>query len=110
MQKTIVPEPETVLSDLSGLLGILRSALEYGAGRARDYLGISPDPWLAAHITRFHAKTYLQSAGIATAELAFSGLFVSDGRYPVRILKADHEDLPTPGPSEPKQDFYAQES
>jgi hypothetical protein len=119
-----IPSPEAALSDLSRLLPIVYSALEYGTYKAREFFDQQEDhtidPYLAAHLVRFHALAEIRRAGHNASEedddfdlgnVPNSGILISYGRYNIRILKSTKEgELPAPGHSISRQSFYHQMS
>jgi hypothetical protein len=110
------PEVEEVLEDLRRELALLRESIEAGTQTAREFFeerGWEVDRVLAPHIVRSVVKRVLEATGHRVEEmesesLANNGLLYHCGRYSVRILKAQDGDLPAPGPSERRQDFFNQ--
>jgi len=114
-----IPSPEVVLEELSPILPSISEALEKGTEIAKSYFEKkkqSIDPYLAAMLTRWHAKIYLEKEHIEVSEddnykmeeIANIGLFLKFGNFRIRILKSQNDELPTPGTSKTRQDFYQQ--
>jgi hypothetical protein len=102
-----IPEPESALAQLNGVTNVAWIALEYGLSKTREYFeqeGTEIDPWLAANITRYHARIYLEAhqldADYERVELLNCGLRVvavrEHSRFDVWIRKADDGELPVP--------------
>lgn len=116
----IVPTPEQILAKLSPLLPLLFQAIESSIVRTRDFFDNGNagkvDLALAPNLVRFYAKQYFKEKGqeveanevVGMDPLANNGLLLRFGKYCIRILKSDHGDLPTPGHSRTKQNFYQQ--
>jgi hypothetical protein len=115
---TSTPDPDQVRSELRDVTDVVWMALEVGISRAREYfdeLGVENDPHLAAHITRYHAKLFLeehqQHAEYERRELSNSGLSLLVQRaercYDLRVRKSDDGELPVPQ-SAAMQSFYYQ--
>jgi hypothetical protein len=114
------PAPEEAVFLLRELMPIWPSivrALEAGTIASREYfdtLQRPVDPFLFPNIVRYHAAEYLREVALAEGvdyefeTLPNNGLKVCFGPYRLRILKADHGDLPVPGHSRSKQFFYQQ--
>lgn len=125
-ENTKMPGADDVLRELALVLGLITEALNYGAFKATGYFQQEDkgkiDRSLAAHLLRFHAKKYLQARGQTVFEeesvpgdnhldfqnVANSGLFLHCGRYHIRIRKAEDGDIPAPGQSLSRQQFYQQ--
>lgn len=116
MNTPIIPAAPETLESLNPLLTVVFEALESGTLHAREYFeqqGDQPvEPYLYAHLVRYRAKQHLETHGHAvqftTDDIAYSGLQVCFDRYRVRILKADQGDVPAPGISNRRQQFWAQ--
>jgi hypothetical protein len=113
-----IPEPETTREYLNGVLDAVWIALEYGLLKTREYFdqeGTEIDPWLAANITRYHARIYLEAHQLDTdyerIDLLNCGLRVvavrEHYRFDLWIRKADDGELPVPK-SDSMQAFYYQ--
>ena len=61
-----------------------------------------------SHLVRLHVKSGLVGYGFDCRDIPNTGIFFTYGRYPIRILKADEGELPVPGHSRKRQDFYGQ--
>jgi hypothetical protein len=126
MPKTQLPEPKEILRLYTPLLRMLVAALIQGSKHARayaDWQDESVDRTLAPALVRKEAKrflsrrTYSDSATQVTDEelefeaeyLANLGVAVAvDGLW-IKLLKSDNGSLPVPGPSQKRQQFYAQQ-
>jgi len=123
MVTPIIPDPDTVLAELTELRPLIYEALEVGTQAGRDHFaatGAPFDPWLFAHLTRFYAKQHLIRNGYpiddedrhSLEQVAYSGLWLrfqaKDRIYQIRILKSALGDLPSPGSSKVKQNYYQQ--
>src|SRR3989442_13702526 len=112
MTTRVMPDPETVLSELAELRPLIYEALEVGTQAGREHFattGAPFDPWLFAHLSRFYAKQHLIRNGYPTDDeerhnlekVAYSGLWlrfqVKNRIYQIRILKSALGDLPSPG-------------
>ena len=103
---------------LNGVLDAVWIALEHGLLKTREYFdqeGTEIDPWLAANITRYHARIYLEAhqlnADYERIDLLNCGLRVlavrEQYRFDLWIRKADDGELPVPK-SDSMQAFYYQ--
>ena len=122
----MVPTPEQVFEDLSSVLPHVYSALDRGTYKALEYLENenkrgrvgTDDRCLASSIVRYHAKIELVNLGELVGDdeevdsvLKYApniGLHISHGRYNIRILKSDNGNLPVPGQSLKRRNFYQQ--
>jgi hypothetical protein len=127
MHVRVAPPPEQILAELSSILPHLQHSLEAGTAKAhliwqQHYEGEEMDPWLYSNITRHGAKKELALAGVFadydTDQLPFSGLSLhtprpsENGMLHIRIWKhggADWSELPPPGTSGARLDFFSQE-
>jgi hypothetical protein len=113
-----IPEPDEVLRDLSHLLTITYSALDYGTYQSlsffenhKDEADKRIDPFLGPHLVRFYAKKALikdSNGYFRTENIANSGLFIYNEKYNLRIKKSDRGKLPAPGHSISRQQYYRQ--
>lgn len=122
MSSLNVPSPEEVQQNLELILPIIHTALEHGTLKAREFFehedkDKNVDRYLAPNLVRWWAKKYLHGAGLQVTEeqaefdlqqLPNNGLCLSFGRYRIRILKSDDGELPVPGNSVRRQNFYHQ--
>lgn len=113
-----LPDPELTRDSLMDVTTVLWTALEHGLTKTREYFdqeGTQIDPWLAANITRYHARLYLeaQQAGgnYQRVDLLNCGLrleVVRDGQaFDLWVRKSDDGDLPVPQ-SDSMKSFYHQ--
>ena len=120
-----IPEPiaenisaEQISNDIKELIFKVHVALEDAPRLAKLFFekqNQDIDPFLVNDIIRYYVKRYLLDLDFDVTEsykvddLANNGLSVRYNGYHVRILKADHGDLPIPGVSETKKLFYNQQ-
>lgn len=108
-----------ILAHLAPIVQLLHEAAEHGTNEAAAFFdGLTlreaekRDPYLFAHLVRFHVGQYLsqrgQDAAIDTHWLANSGVAFRFGWIDVRFLKSAYGQLPAPGPSMTKRRFYNQ--
>lgn len=110
------------MKELAPLFPLVQGSLEYGTYRAREFFKQHEtealkkiDPYLASTIVRFYARDYLRSAegqGESLANLpsiANIGLHIKYGSYQVKILKSSDGDIPVPGHSKSRRDYYDQQ-
>ena len=109
MEKTYIPSPEVVSSDLSSFFPLFFVGLESSAQKAREYFPEEiKDHSLFSHLVRFEVKEYLKGAGFDCAERANTGVYFTVGKYPIIMLKADDGGIPIPRESAYKQAYYQQ--
>ena len=101
-------DPQDVADDLASFLALCWKALEYGADSAVRFFVAEKrnvdDQGLAAHLTRYAAKRYLENhnthADFEQEDLPFSGLLVyvvtASRRYVIRIRRSADGTLPMP--------------
>jgi hypothetical protein len=71
------------------------------------------DPFLAPALVRYYAMQFIDEKqaeveGLTRKPLANNGLCVRYNSREIRVLKSDDGDVPVPGPSQKRQDFYQQ--
>ena len=108
------------------LLIVIHQAFEEAVPKAKDFFELqekSIDRYLFPNIVRYYLKELLQSAGFSIEmdedeeslieyqfqRLVNNGLSGTFNWFRFRILKTDHGELPVPGPSKPKQQYYNQQ-
>jgi hypothetical protein len=118
--------PEAVHKELRPLLDVLYDVFEKAVAKTISYLQgtmlelhgtaneCPPDPYVFSQLVRFHASELLDSQrasdlGFLLRRLPNSGIFLEYRGYQIRVWKADEGQLPAPGNSQAKQDFYQQE-
>lgn len=112
-----VPNPEDTRDLLQGVTNIMWTALEVGLIKAREYFdqeGTEIDPWLAANITRYHAKIHLEAHELDGAfdrtDLLNCGLRVFAVRngqaFDIWIRKSDDGEMPVPQSQTMKNFFH----
>lgn len=111
--------PDQVVDDLGPLVPHMYRAIEAGVQEAllfHEGNGTSLDPYLFPSIVRWRTRLTLLAANVEVAEeqvevdsgLPNNGILMTAGPYTIRLLKADHGEVPAPGVSRPRQDFWAQ--
>ena len=110
--KTVnLPSRDIVRADVDPLLPVLRQLLDAAAGKAREYPQENlqrRDLCFMSHLVRLHVKSGLVGLSFDCRDIPNTGIFFTYGKYPIRILKADEGELPVPGQSRKRQDFYGQ--
>jgi hypothetical protein len=112
-------DKDRILVEIGPIVALLTSALEYATAEATSFFaGLtlreaeSRDPYLFAHLVRFHAGEFLIARGhdspIDKHWLANSGVAFQVSWVDVRVLKSSFRGLPAPGPSMTKRRFYRQ--
>ena len=105
------PSHDIVRADVDPLLPVLRQLLDDAAGKAREYPQENlqrRDLCFMSHLVRLHVKSELVGLSFDCRNIPNTGIFFTYGRYPIRVLKADEGELPVPGKSRKRQDFYGQ--
>ena len=116
MTFTRIPGPQQTLDDLKWLHPEIFRSLEYGVLKAKEYFEVESmekEQSIFSAIVRLHARAYLRNRGIDTMDverITLCGLSLRVPQYAIKIWKTEDEDLPTPGSSGPKQEFYYQPS
>jgi hypothetical protein len=111
---TIDPaNPESFRSYLATALRATKLALDDGVSWAETVLHDRPfDPWLWAHLVRYHAKGRLGEPAIRdwslTLGVAHSGIEITRGPLTLRVLKSLRDAPPNPGHSGSRRAFYQQ--
>ncbi len=119
-----VPDPETVLRELSQLLPIVYSALHYGIFKTKEFFDQQEkdeqrivNRFLAPNLVRYYTIQALEQKGQVVApdtdsldlkNVPNNGICFSYEKYDIRILKSYNGDLPIPGHSKTRQEFYHQ--
>jgi len=113
------PDEEKVYAELASFFALCWQAIEHGVGVAVAHFSSKKrevdDGGLAAHLTRYHAKDFLDAHNadveFEREELSFSGLLVmlvrNDRRYVLRIRRSSDGSLPFPE-TETLRAFYKQ--
>ena len=105
------PSRDIVRADVGPLLPVLRQLLDDAAGKARGYPQENlqrRDLCFMSHLVRLHVKFGLGGLSFDCRDIPNTGIFFTYDKYPIRILKADEGELPVPGQSRKRQDFYGQ--
>jgi hypothetical protein len=109
-----IPSPEKTLADLSWLHPELYRAFEHGVYKGKTHFEGESLDWDASAfstIVRLHAKSYLKTKNLDAVEIEqvnLSGLSLRVPKYQIKMWKSEGSDLPVPGASEPKHEFYQQ--
>lgn len=119
-----IPGSEETLFELRGLLAIIWSAIDSATTEAREFFDSREkniDRCLAPCLVRYHTKLFLTKEGQDVEEeemveaddydlvnVPNNGLYLEYGKYRIRILKSDSGELPAPGISKKRQDFWSQ--
>jgi hypothetical protein len=109
-----IPSPEKTLADLNWLHPEIFRAFEHGVYKGKTHFegeGLEWDASAFSTIVRLHAKSYLKTKNLEAVEIEqvnLSGLSLRVPKYQIKMWKAEGSDLPVPGASEPKQEFYQQ--
>jgi hypothetical protein len=109
-----IPTPEKTLADLSWLHPEIYRAFEHGVYKGKTHFDSENLEWDASAfstIVRLHAKSYLKTKNLDAVEIEhvnLSGLSLRVPKYQIKMWKSEGSDLPVPGDSEPKQEFYQQ--
>jgi len=109
-----IPSPEKTLADLSWLHPEIYHAFEHGVFKGKTHFeteGLEWDASAFSTIVRLHAKAYLKTKNLEPVEIEhvnLSGLSLRVPKYQIKMWKSEGSDLPVPGDSEPKQEFYQQ--
>jgi len=109
-----IPSPENTLADLSWLHPEIYRAFEHGVYKGKTHFESESLDWDASAfstIVRLHAKAYLKTKNLDAVEIEqvnLSGLSLRVPKYQIKMWKSEGSDLPVPGASEPKQEFYQQ--
>lgn len=104
-----------VLSDISPILPYIYSALERAIADSTAFFpqAAAVDPFLFPNLVRYYAHKYLEGApqeidGFLIERLSNNGIFFSFGAYRIRVWKADEGQLPAPGNSDRRLEFFEQ--
>ena len=111
------PDPDATLARLQPLLNLLYQALDTSIQDAKAYFDArneTVDPWLFPDQVRYGVKRLLAKHGHTAEEeeqleqvhLPNNGLMLHVGNDRIRILKADGGDIPAPGPSLRRLEYF----
>ena len=119
-----VPDPQTVLRELSLLLPVVYSALHHGIFKTKEFFDQQQkeeqkivNRFLAPNLVRYYTIQALEQKGQVVASdtdsldlktVPNNGICFSYEKYDIRILKSYNGDLPVPGHSKSRQEFYHQ--
>lgn len=109
-----IPGPDETIADLATLLPKIYGALEHGVYEAREHFetkSLSGEASAFSTLVRLHAKDYLVREGLDAVEVQdvnLCGLSLQLPKHWIKIWKSEDENLPAPGTSSPKRDFYQQ--
>ncbi|MGH9376871.1 MAG: hypothetical protein ACRD1J_12025 [Terriglobia bacterium] len=114
MDLPAIPGPDETIADLSGLHPEIHRAFEHGVFKAKNHFEVEAldyDPSAFSTLVRLHAKEYFKRKGLDAVEIEdvnLCGLSLRLPKYVIKMWKSDNSELPVPGRSEPKQEFYQQ--
>lgn len=116
MKARDIPPMQKALADLSAYFPTFYDVFESGFDRAKSHFqeyDAAYDPWLHAHLIRFHAKQLFIQRGMDTEEyqpenLANSGLQLFLEGWFLRMRKSANGDVPPPGRSRAQHCYYQQ--
>jgi|ERR1044071_1894908 hypothetical protein len=104
-----------VLSDINPIVPYVYGALERAIADSTAFFpqGDSVDPFLFPNLVRYYAHRYLKGApeeidGFLIERLSNNGIFFVFGAYRIRVWKADEGQLPAPGNSDRRLEFFEQ--
>ena len=104
-----------VLADINPIVPSVYSALERAIADSTTFFpqGEAVDPFLFPNLVRYYAHKYLEGApkeidGFLVERLSNNGLFFTFGAYHLRVWKADEGQLPAPGNSDRRLEFFEQ--
>jgi len=112
--ETIDPsDPGTFRAYLADALKATKLALDDGVSWAEAVLHDRQfDPWLWAHMVRYHARGRLNEPAVRdwtlTPGIAHSGIEITKGPLSLRVLKSLRDGPPNPGHSSSRRAFYQQ--
>jgi hypothetical protein len=120
-------DPNYVMRNLINLFPLVYTALDYGVMNTKDFFGkqenqredMAIDPYLAPNLVRYHAINYLRKVGqdvdydslgnsYNIEKIPNNGIHINHGQYQIKILKSNNGDLPVPGQSKSRRDYYCQ--
>ncbi len=110
-----IPDPHETMTELSEHLAAIHRAFEHGVFKARNHFeteSLSHDPSAFPTIVRLHAKDYLKKKGMDAVnieDVSLCGLSLKLPKFLIKMWKSDDSELPVPGHSAPKQQFYTQQ-
>lgn len=92
----------------------IADALEHGLAKAGEYALAEnfDDPWLSAHLVRFHARQHLVKSQANSWQLlghpANAGIhLVLPGEHRVRVMSGRRSRLPNPGHSQTRRRYWS---
>jgi hypothetical protein len=108
-------ESAEVLGAIQPIVGPIYGGLEEAIDLAKQFFpeGKKIDPFLFPNLVRYYALERLEPVSLEidrflVNRLSNNGISVRYGEYHMRIWKADEGELPPPGYSQTKVDFYEQ--
>jgi hypothetical protein len=116
MKSTDPSQADVVLEETFPAARLAHAAVEVGIQRTVRFFEKDDkpvDPYLAPALVRYYAMQHIDEKkykveGLTRKPLANNGLCVRYKSYEIRVLKSDEGDVPVPGPSRKRQDFYQQ--
>jgi hypothetical protein len=119
-----IPRPEFVMREISGLVPLVHSALDHGVFKAKDFFDNQENVTdrainksLAPNLVRFYAlqelkrsgqDAYEDSVGVDFPNIPNNGIHISYDNYEIKILKSNRGEIPVPGNSKSRRNFYDQ--
>lgn len=109
-----IPNPSETMDELRDLVAIIYRSLEHGVYEAREHFevkSLQPEASVFSTLVRLHAKDYLlreDPNAFLVEDINLCGLSLQLPNHWIKIWKSEDAELPLPGDSAPKQDFYQQ--
>ncbi len=115
-----IPSFKTALQGLSQPLPFFYSALDIGVYKTHEFFENEKkkeiNRYLAPNLVRYYTLQVLNGLGheaeednnISLENVANNGIYIKYDRYNIRILKSNPGEIPVPGISKARQDFYHQ--
>lgn len=117
--------PESVMAELAFLIRLIYTALDTSVSKAREYFAKQEyedqrnvDKYLAPNMIRWETLSQLKRAGqnareeeengISMSDLPNNGIHIDFKNYSIKVLKSQNGDLPVPGYSQSRRNFYDQ--
>lgn len=108
-------QSSAVLEEIRVIAPYVYAALERAIAESTAFFsdGETVDPFLFPNLVRYYAHKYLEDApkevdGFLVERLSNNGIFLKFGGYLIRVWKADEGQLPAPGNSDGRLNFFEQ--
>ena len=117
MKSTDLSQADVVLKKVFPAARLIHEAVEVGIQETVGFFEESDDkpvdPYLGPALVRYYAMQYIDEKegrveDLTRTPLANNGLCLRYKSYEIRVLKSDDGDVPVPGPSQKRQNFYQQ--